>query len=76
MLGKRLELFVIHTVDIKGANTFGTGKRTLFGHRWGGNELAVFPVPAFGCNLANIDLGIEISCERVAVIATVYVDDV
>jgi hypothetical protein len=76
VLGQRLELLVVHAVDLVGTDLFGAGEALLERHRRRGDERATLPVPALGGHLADVDLRVEVGRERVAVVATVDVDDV
>ncbi len=76
VLHEGLEFFVVHAVNFVCADFLRAGKWLVQGHRRRFDKFAVFPVSARGCDLADVDFGIEIGGKGVAVIAAVDVDDV
>ena len=76
MFHQGLQLLVIHTVDLVGADFLRAGERLVLGHRGGFDKFPVLPVAALGGDFADVDLGIEIRGEGAAVVAAVHIDDV
>ncbi len=76
MFHQGFELFVIHTVDLVGADSFRAGEFLVFRHRRGFHEFPVLPVAALRGDFADVDLRIEIGGEGAAVVAAVHIDDV
>src|SRR5690606_3406914 len=70
------QLFVVEAVHVVGADALGAGELHFGGHGGRGDEFAVFPVAAVGGDFADVDLGVEVGGEGVAVVAAVDVDDV
>ncbi len=76
ILDERFEFFVVHAIEVVGADAIGARERLLQRHRRRRHELAAFPVAAFSRHFADVDLGIEVGRKRITVVATVDVDDV
>ena len=76
MLGQRLQLFVIHPIDVIGAHALRAGELLMLAHGRCGDELTIFPVTAFRADFTNIDFGIKVGGKGITMITTVHIDDV
>ena len=72
---KAFDLFVVEQVHIFLTNTIKVVFTFDF-HWFGLYPVAVFPVGAFCRNLTDIDFRVKVGCERIAVVATIAVEDV
>src|SRR5690625_1151722 len=74
VLGNRLQLLVIHQVNILWTNTGGEIERAFFAQRLGFPPSAIFPITTFRGYFTDINFRVEIRGERIAVIARITVD--
>ena len=75
ILGKGLDLLVVQQVHILVADACEI-VLTLDLHGLGLDPVAVLPVGAVGGDFTEVDLRVEVGCERIAVVAAVAVEDV
>ena len=75
VLGQRLDLLVVQQVHILVADLIEV-ILALDGHSRDLDPVAVLPVGAGRGNLAQVDLGVEVGRERVAVVAAIAVQNV
>ena len=75
VLGERLYLFVMEQIHVLDSDTVKV-VLALYAHRRDLDPLAVLPIRSRRGNFAQIDLGIEVGRERIAVVAAVAVEDV
>jgi len=76
IFGQRLQFLMVHAVDVVSTNSVRTGKRLLQRHRRRDNKFAVFPMFAFCSHFTNVNLGIEVRCEGITMVAAIHVNDV
>ena len=75
ILGKGLDLLVVQQVHILVADACEI-VLTLDLHGLGLDPVAVLPVGAVGGDFTEVDLRVEVGCERIAVVAAVAVENV
>src|SRR5690606_8108106 len=76
ILAERLKFFMVHAVDIVGANLIRTGEGLLERHCRRRDKLAILPVTSFCADFTDVDLRIEVSRKGIAMIATIDINNV
>ena len=75
-LREAFQLLVVHQVHVLRADRFEVEGYLAVDSAGVSTELAVLPVPRRGGDFADVDLGVEVGGEGLAVIAAVAIEDV